>query len=152
LQFSAGTDEDLIVAGNFTITHTPAGGILPTITSVNPLGPGQVELVFNKAFVRARWTCIGYNVPPCNANTNKVCMSVLPLDVDNNGTAEPGDLTDLIADLTGPSVLGDWQTDINRSGTTTSADIVEWIDIANGGGLYTPTYLNQTIIGNTLCP
>lgn len=139
-----------MTASDFTITTAPAGVGTPVIESVTAVNATQVDITFTQNMPQRRWTCISYNV--CSPEDNKVCVGVLPGDVNSSGRTDSGDLTELITELNRPvRVLTPFSSDLNRTNLLTASDVVAWVDLANGGGAFTQ-WLNQTITSNTLCP
>jgi hypothetical protein len=73
---------------------------------------------------------------------NRRCWLHFPGDVDLNLTFEIAD-RELLADyVTGPPPANHL-CDMNYSGACTAADIIEWVNMANGGGTFGP-WLNAT--------
>ena len=139
-----------MTAADFTITTAPVGVGTPVIESVTAVNATQVDITFTQNMPQRRWTCISYNV--CSPDDNKVCVGVLPGDVNSSGRTDTADLTELITELNRPvRILTPFSSDLNRTNLLTASDVVGWIDLANGGGAFT-TWLNQTITSNTVCP
>jgi len=97
------------------------------------------------AFPTPRWTCITYTQgDPCS---NTSCWGHFPGDVDANLQNELADREALIDFFYLPTPPLH-RCDMNYSGACTPLDIIEWIDMANGGGAFGP-WLNTTMVA---CP
>ena len=88
-----------------------------------------------------RWTCneLTTGVP----GQNKRCWGHFPGDVNGNLMNQTSDLEALIIYLNAPPAL--YLCDMDYSGNCMSSDIIEWIDMANGGGAF-GTWLNTTLV------
>jgi hypothetical protein len=110
-----------------SITESPAGTY--TINLVRAIAPGAV----------ATFT---YTVDFPLVIAYTTSFTVLPGDVGGDLLVEVEDIDALIACLNG-AACDEWQTDINRSGVTNAQDILELIDLLNGGGAHA-VWLGQT--------
>jgi len=125
----------------------------PTFASIQKVG-NEVTLTINRptptatggaAVPTPRWTCITLD---CGVPMhNRRCWGHFPGDVDENRLNDTADLEALIGliDLPAPSL---YRCDMNYSGSCTPLDLIEWIDMANGGGAFGP-WLNTTMVA---CP
>lgn len=133
---NAATD---LMASNFTLTLTPAGGTPPTVTNVAGSG-NTATLTLSAPIPPQKWTCVTSNTAP----GSQTCVGFLPGDVNANLTANTADVTAAINSLNGTVPEPPIGTDTNRSSIHTAEDLVRLLDLFNGGGAYSPL-LNTTL-------
>lgn len=90
-----------------------------------------------------KWICLRY-IPM----DQLFCFGHLPGDVNGNRVSSMPDLSDLMACVNGDVQCSLWQCDIDRSGECLPQDILDVIDLFNGGANY-EVYFNATI---SSCP
>ncbi len=123
-----------------TVTVEPAGGTVPTITSVD-LGGDTAVLWLDAPIPTNVWTCF-----ELIAGGAKVCVTNLPGDVSGDGVSGASDVLDLIDNLNGVLVppLAIWQCDTDRSNSCQAADILGVIDLLNGADAF-DSWLNKAL-------
>jgi len=115
------------VSGDFTVSTHPAGPA-PTIVDVASAG-AVLTLELSGPIDAGRWTCFTHTSSGAQA-----CLGFLPGDPNNDRTAAPADILDLIDDLNNVFVppMAEYQCDSDRSLVCNPADILTQIDMLNG--------------------
>ncbi len=117
---------------DYVVRQTGEPGTPPFVTNVTLDPADHASIVLNRTITPLSWTTITHE-----ASAVVVRLGFLPADVDANGTADPLDVSVLVESLTPPGVDRPIaSTDIDRSGLTAPADILETIDLLNGAGDY----------------
>ncbi len=126
-------DATSLMPADFTIVEVggDANASVPIIVSVNVnVGgdPKVVALNLSRNLDLSTWSTITHT-----DSGSQACLGVAPADVDSNGTVEPADISAHVTNLdtVGASELS---TDIDRSGSPTSLDIIELISLQTGAG------------------
>jgi len=127
-------DNDVMVltVADFAVTQTGGDAIPPAIQSVTPQSMFVLRITFSAPIDPLAWTTIQH----INSGT-QTCLGYLPGDVDGSRMVEIADVSTLHADLTTPA-LPAYAVDTNRSGTVTTEDLIELMNLINGGGVYGP--------------
>lgn len=116
------------VPADFTVIEDGGGAPTPAVTNVQQLSATNFRLTLNQFIEPGAWTEIRHN--PTGAS---MFVGFLPGDVNSDGTTNATDVAALAAFLGGQGAsLPPWATDLDRSGTTTPADLVRLIDLMNG--------------------
>jgi glucose/arabinose dehydrogenase len=119
---------------DFTLTQEGGINAVPFVTDVQLTDADEVRLLLSHPIAVLAWTTIHH--PPSGTS---VRIGFLPADVDGDAASGLADLAALIDALNGAGPARPiWSTDINRSSTTTPADVLEEIDLLNGTGKYDP--------------
>jgi hypothetical protein len=121
-----------LTAADFNVTIEPAGMMAPTIIGVAPNGM-NATVMLSSAIPVGRWTRITHIQSGTSTR-----IGFLPGDVSNDGTI------DRLNGVCPPCNYAEYQTDINRSGTTEPSDVLRVIDLLNGAGCYDP-YLGVSL-------
>lgn len=139
-------DSERLVPEDFTVVSAV---FTPLVATVAPEGE-TVTIQLNGIIPERQWTTISHE-----KSGTYTRLGFLPGDVNGNGVTGLDDLEDLKFELellnanppgaSGPvEPLPLWSTDIDRSGKTTPADLIELINLMNGAGTYEP-YLGRTL-------
>ncbi len=123
-------DATTLIATSFDITDDDAS--VPTITGVdiNVGGdPNVIALNFNRNLDLSTWTTITHI-----DSGSQICLGIQPADVDSNNSVETADISALTTHLTNldTSGLSAISTDIDRSATQNSLDLIELINVQTG--------------------
>jgi len=146
-------DRNMVACTNdqFLLSFVPPISVgSPTIESIQNVG-SEVTFTLDRPPPTAggaggipvpRWTCITFTggVP----GQNKRCWGHFPGDVDDDSSNDTSDLETLVGLIDDPTPPLH-HCDLDYSGLCTPADIIEWIDMANGGGAFGP-WLNTTLL------
>lgn len=127
-------DACLMAPEDFDIATENRAEPMTTLLEVEHFGLRSVRLVFDNIIETGAWTTVTH------LESGEVLrVGSLPGDVNNNGTADPTDILELIRSLKGQieTPLSPWQGDLDRSGQSTAADLLRLIDLLNGAGGYT---------------
>lgn len=119
-----------LTPASFEVTVVPAGGPVPTISTVVPNGNNAV-ITFSTPIPPGKWTRVRHI-----ASNSDTCLGFLPADVNNDRTASPVDILKEIDHLNGVEMYQPFQTDADRSGLTNPADILRVIDMLNGADAF----------------
>lgn len=119
-----------LTPASFEVTVAPAGGPVPTISTVVPNGNNAV-ITFSTPIPAGKWTRVRHI-----ASNTDTCLGFLPGDVNNDRTASPVDILKEIDHLNGVVTFQPFQTDADRSGITNPADILRVIDMLNGADAF----------------
>ncbi len=114
---------------DFVVIQQGPESDVPFVTDVQPVSSDKVRLRLSRQNSVLAWTTITHP-----ASGTNVRIGFLPADVDGDAGSDPADLDALLIALNGGGPpLPSWSTDINRSAATTPADVLEVIDLLNGG-------------------
>ena len=133
LEITFNGDTCLITAEDFFVATEGRANSTTSILDLEQVGPRTIRLLLSHAIDVGAWTTVTHT-----GSGAKVRVGSLPGDVNGDATAAPDDVLDLIGNLQGLSdpPLDLWQSDVNRSGGCTPADILRVIDLLNGAGDY----------------
>lgn len=119
---------------DFTLTQQGGASAVPFVTDVQSVDANEVHLFLNRPLPVLAWTTIRHF-----SSGSSVQIGFLPADVDGDAASGPSDIDALIDTLVdGAPARPIWSTDIDRSGRTTAADLMEAIDLLIGAGKYDP--------------
>jgi len=119
---------------DFTVTQQGGISAVPLVTDVQPTDTQEVRLLFNRPLTVLAWTTIRHL-----SSGGNVRIGLLPADVNGDAASGPTDVEALIDTLDdGAPARPIWSTDIDRSGATAPADLLEEIDLLVGAGTYDP--------------
>lgn len=119
---------------DFTVTRQGGSGAVPFVANVQPTNADEVRLLLNRPLTVLAWTTINHP-----SSGTSVRIGFLPADVNGDGASGPADVGALVDALSGAGpALPPWSRDIDRSETTTPADVLEEIDLLIGAGTYDP--------------
>ena len=95
----------------------------------------RLSVVLADRIPPGEWTCIEHV-----ESGNRWCAGYLPGDANQDRLVTAGDINALIdsINLVPGRVLPNYASDMNRSGVTTTADILRLIDLLNGAGEFDP--------------
>ncbi len=128
-----------VIAADFVLEVFPGPDAPPDIVDVTPVG-NTVTLRLTVHIPPQQWTSIRHI-----ASDTVIWLGSLPSDVSGDGTADEGDVAQMIACLSSPPEPCDvWECDVDRSGTCTLADVLRVIDLLNGAKSY-DIYLGEVI-------
>lgn len=128
---------DLLCNGNCSqwgVTTTPAG-TGPSVTSVTQVDADTARVTLNGPIASNRWNSVCF-LNGAQADTC-TCLGSLPGDYNRDRTANPADVSGLVACLTNGSCTLE-QGDMNRSGAVNPRDLIRIVDLMNGANAYEP--------------
>jgi len=131
MSFSCDPSDISLDPGDFTVQVVPAG-TAPQVSSIVIDSVGNTAtVVLNEKIAPGRWTCIGHP-----NSGNQWCMGYLPADANQDGLSAASDINALIDSMN--RIPGAERpthaTDIDRSGTTNTQDLLRLVDLLNGAG------------------
>lgn len=137
-------DATSLIPSSFNIVEVggDANVSVPTIVSVNVnVGgdPNVVALNLNRNLDISTWSTITHI-----DSGSQVCLGVAPGDVDSNGTVDQADLSTHVINLDSVGAAS-LSTDIDRSGSHSSLDLIELIDLQTGADTFIEWRLAPTI-------
>ena len=124
-------------AVDFMISESGGTVPAPIVAIVTTIDADTVHLVFDQPIEPGVWTIVSNSA----AST---CLGFLPGDVDASRTSDDQDIVALFSTLDGTAPRPQHATDADRSGVTTTEDLVELLNLLNGAGAYDP-WLNQAL-------
>jgi len=148
LQFDS--NMEAVPNNQFVLSFVPPIMVAPPIFSSIVKAGSEVTFTLNRptptttgaaAVPTPRWTCITFTAGvPMH---NRRCWGHFPGDVDEDLVFNGADFDDLVMAMNDPPppLI---RCDINYSGACRAPDLVDWIDMANGGGSF-GMWLNTTM-------
>lgn len=125
-------DASMLTTADFTITQSGGDATPPALAGVTSLSPMVVRLTFVTPIDPLAWTVIQHT-----QSGSQTCIGFLPGDVSGNGLVETADVSVLSGDLNTP-VLPIHAVDTDRSSAATAEDILQLMNLLNGGGVFSP--------------
>ena len=125
---------------DFSLSVIPPQPILPSIDAFSVDASGKiVSFSVNRppSLAPPRWLCINFDDPNPSCPNQPRCWARLPGDVNGDNTTSADDLTTLIQGVN----LGGLELnrcDLDRSGACNAPDLLMWINLANGAGVFAP--------------
>ncbi len=138
-------DPGLKLPDEFTVTLDPPG-TPPTVTQVIILGD-TATVYLDSPVPPGHWACFEHVAGA------KMCVGILPGDVDQNGVTNLLDVTALIDHLNGNvnPAQDFWQCDIDRSGECSPSDLLGLINLFNGASEF-EVWFDASLPVNVNCP
>jgi subtilisin family serine protease len=129
-----------LVAAYFSLDERGSDGVAPKVVSLEHLDEYTVRLHLDQPLEPGTWTTVR-----CSLGEATIELGCLPGDVDGDGTSTPFDVLHLVDALNTGEELPAYRGDINRSGSTNSADIHRLLDILHGADGYAPGWNEQSL-------
>jgi len=137
-----------LTPGDFAVTEVCVPGacdeVPPAVASVVPAG-NTATVVFNRPIDPKAWTALTL---VGGDPTDRIRLGYLPADADGSRMSNANDIVQVINQIN--AVFGGatpvlHQSDINRSGTVTVADMLTLINLLNGVSPYPEAYFNAQL-------
>lgn len=136
LQCMEDDDFSSLTKDEFAVRRVPSNP--PTPFDIDHIEVDDVDktitIVFTRPVDPGRWTCVEYR-----PRSQEFCLGYLPGDVTNDRATALNDIAALINHLNGDVVIPAeefYRCDIDRSGDSSSADLLRLIDVLTGGDAY----------------
>ncbi|HNQ24223.1 MAG TPA: hypothetical protein PKK06_14140 [Phycisphaerae bacterium] len=148
ITFNTECDAGALTEDNFELSETclpgACDGMPPGVLSVSSSG-NVATVTLTDPIDPKTWTTLSLLG---GAPTDKVVLGFLPADSDGSRTANANDIVQVINRINeafGGGTPAPHQSDINRSGIITVADLVTLINLLNGSSPYPEAYFNKRL-------